>query len=263
MASIQAGIALLSCISLSLAAALPSPQLGFAPSLNGGGKVADPPGAAPRRQELKTDHILPGVKRIKIRSGPYNAPNMGKISFPTMEHGMLWNYPDRDVEKPCNECTILKQWAGLEYPNGSEANIDTGLWLHHMVHFAQGPTRWDAVCYKGFSLPHVAVFMGVGSAERYFSSGNERSAFDFNRGGTDMAKGTGYHITSADKYAFLVDLMNTNMEDKVVYMTMTYDLLEGALPKGWSSTKTVWLDANRYVWSHLLIHQEWPSVHSF
>jgi hypothetical protein len=91
--------------------------------------VSDPPGAAPRRMKLKTDSMIPGVKRVKIRSGPYKAPNMSKLSFPTSEPGMLWNFPHRNIEKPCTEeCTILKQWAGLEYSDGSNANIDTGMW---------------------------------------------------------------------------------------------------------------------------------------
>jgi hypothetical protein len=37
--------------------------------------------------------------------------------------------------------------------------------------------------------------------------------------------------------------MNMNMEDKTVYLTMTYELLEGALPKGWKDIKPVWFDA--------------------
>jgi hypothetical protein len=139
---------------------------------------------------------------------------MNKVSLPTMEHGMLWNYPDINIEKPCVECTLLKQWAGLEFPDGTDANIDTGMWLHHMVQFASGPTRWDAVCYSSVSLPHVAVFLSPSSAERYFSSGNERSVYDFNKGGKDMSYGTGYHLTSPDRYAFLVELMNTNIGEQ-------------------------------------------------
>lgn len=42
--------------------------------------------------------------------------------------GMLENYPDTNVEKPCDECTLLFQSAGLEYANGTNANIDTGMW---------------------------------------------------------------------------------------------------------------------------------------
>src|ERR1700753_1504383 len=83
----------------------------------------------PRRQEQKSNHPLPGVKRVKIRTGPYNVPNMMKPSFPTGVHGMLWNKPDFNVDKPCDGyCTILQQWAGLENPNGTNANIDSGMW---------------------------------------------------------------------------------------------------------------------------------------
>lgn len=37
--------------------------------------------------------------------------------------------------------------------------------------------------------------------------------------------------------------MNMNMVDKIVYMTMTYDVIEGALPSGWKDIKVVWFDA--------------------
>jgi hypothetical protein len=33
------------------------------------------------------------------------------------------------------------------------------------------------------------------------------------------------------------------MEDKTVYLTMTYDIVEGALPAGWEDVKVVWFDA--------------------
>ena len=65
---------------------------------------------------------------MKIRSGPYKVGNMTRKSY-SGHAGMLENYPDTTVEKPCSdECTILTQEAGLEYPDGSNANIDTGMW---------------------------------------------------------------------------------------------------------------------------------------
>jgi hypothetical protein len=60
-----------------------------------------------------------------------------------------------------------------------------------------------------------------------------------------LSSGSGYHITKEDKFAYLVELMNMNMKDTTVYLTMTYDYLEGALPTGWKDIKTVWLDANQ------------------
>lgn len=113
-----------------------------------GGKVADPPGAAPKRVILPArDDRLSGVKRVKIRYGPYSVIGTNKTSI-TGESGMLWNYPDTNVAKPCTECTIVGQVAGLEYPDGRNANVDTGMWLHHMVHFTTGPGRWDPTCFN-------------------------------------------------------------------------------------------------------------------
>jgi hypothetical protein len=112
-----------------------------------------------------------------------------------------------------------------------------------MVHFTSGPTRWDPVCYNKIALPFIPVGQTPSTAERYFSSGNERSVFDFCPGCTDISQpGTGYYLTPNDSYEYLVDLMNMNMDNRQVYMTMTYDYLDGQLPPGWNQTKTVWLD---------------------
>jgi len=56
--------------------------------------------------------------------------------------------------------------------------------------------------------------------------------------------GSAYHLDSADKFFFLVELMNMNMQDATVYITMYYDIIEGPLPSGWQDIKTVFLDAN-------------------
>jgi hypothetical protein len=91
--------------------------------------VPDPVGAAPRRVDIQSTSKLPGVKRVKTRAGPYKVPNMSKKSFDG-HAGMLVNYPDSKIERPCSgECVILWQQAGLEYPNGTNANIDSGMWL--------------------------------------------------------------------------------------------------------------------------------------
>jgi hypothetical protein len=46
--------------------------------------------------------------------------------------GMIWNQPTPTISKPCSDCMILGMNAGLEYTDGSDANTDTGLWLHHV-----------------------------------------------------------------------------------------------------------------------------------
>ena len=73
-----------------------------------------------------------------------------------------------------------------------------------------------------------------------FSSGNERTpAFLPQWSG---ATNVGYHMKPTDKLAFIVDLMNENMEDKVGYLTITFDYVPGS-PAGYDDMKPVWFDA--------------------
>ncbi|KAE9980173.1 hypothetical protein BLS_009066 [Venturia inaequalis] len=215
-----------------------------------GGKVADVPGATPRRQEIKSDvESIEGagkVQKIKMRYGPYSVPNMMKKSV-TNEGGALWNCGDAEIEKPCEECTLLGLVAGLEYPNGTNANIDTGMWMHHMVAFTVGPGRWDPTCIdQPTSLPHFAVGTSPSQSERSFSSGNERTPLNMvSKKDANGGNKAGYHLNKEDNYRFIVDLMNMNMDDRTVYLTITYDLVDGPLPKGWSNLKPVWFDVDQ------------------
>lgn len=82
--------------------------------------------------ESRTKAQYPDSKTVKIRYGPYKVPS-AKVPNLTGHSGTLWNYPHQYVKKPCEgDCIILGMNAGLEYPDGKVANIDTGLWLHHV-----------------------------------------------------------------------------------------------------------------------------------
>jgi hypothetical protein len=96
-----------------------------------GGKVADPAGASAKKVELAARANIPGSKTIKMRYGPYKVPNM-KVKNVLGEEGSLWNYADNAAPKPCDACTIVGINAGLEYADGRNANINTGMWLHHV-----------------------------------------------------------------------------------------------------------------------------------
>jgi hypothetical protein len=110
-----------------------------------------------------------------------------------------------------------------------------------MVHLNIGPGRADPTCYGKQSLPHVDVGASPSNGERYFSSGNERTVVLLDVLGADTK--AGYHIKSTDKFAYIVDLMNMNMQDKTVYVTMYYEFVDGRMPAGWEDIKVVWFDA--------------------
>jgi hypothetical protein len=179
---------------------------------------------------------------VKIRYGPYSIPGPGTKGL-TGEPGMLWNYPDIGVTKPCEECVLLNQQAGLEFINGSNANIDKGLWLHHMINLVEGPTRWDPTCYGHLALPHYSVQSSAGRSERWFSSGNERTLVPLDKMGADTK--WGYHLKKEDTFKFVVDLMNMNKATQTVFLTMTYEYLDGPLPQGWKDIKPIWFDINQ------------------
>jgi hypothetical protein len=109
-----------------------------------------------------------------------------------------------------------------------------------MVLFNSGPKRFDPTCVGKTSLPHILIGSSPGKSERLMASGNERTQTRFNSPYNPGEK-LGYYMNPEDKFAFIVDFMNENKEDKVVYLTMTYDFIEGR-PEGFSNFRSIWLD---------------------
>jgi len=178
---------------------------------------------------------IPNAKSVKVRYGPFTVRGGG----PNGGEGMIWNQPTPSITKPCSDCMILGMNAGLEYADGSSANTDTKMWLHHMVLFNIGTDAWDATCTV-FGLPHMIVGSLPASSERIFSSGNERTTVFFNPPWDNTAK-VGYPVYSSDRFGLITDLMNMNPGAKTVYLSMYYDYVDGH-PAGYSEVKPVWFD---------------------
>lgn len=100
----------------------------------------------------------------------------------------------------------------------------------------------DPTCVGKVSLPHMVVGSDPGNSERIFASGNERTMVAFNSPYMAPNETLGYYLNPADKFAFIVDLMNQNAEDKTVYLTITYDYVDGH-PEGVGNLKSIWFDA--------------------
>jgi hypothetical protein len=92
-------------------------------------------GKLPTKVEMPSKHPeVPGFKTIKVRYGPYKVPNMDKTTYTLTgaEEGMLWNYPDQNIQKPCSDCMIVGIRPDYEDLNGVSVNIDNGHWMHHV-----------------------------------------------------------------------------------------------------------------------------------
>jgi hypothetical protein len=130
---------------------------------------------------------------------------------------------------------------GLEYADGRSANIDSGMWLHHMILFTTGPGRQDFTCgEKDVSLPHAVAGTTPRKSERIFASGNERTACIFPEWGV---KDAGYKLKSTDSIDAVLELMNESKKDQTVYVTMTYDIVDGHPFK--DDVRVLWLDVRQ------------------
>ncbi|KAF2664969.1 hypothetical protein BT63DRAFT_443282 [Microthyrium microscopicum] len=157
-------------------------------------------------------------QRVRVKYGPHSVPSSKVI-------GGMATFLDRNAAKPCDDCLITYMHAGLEYPNGTVANSDTGMWLHHSVAINVG--RKDTVCQASELAP-----------QRFFASGNERTPVDLSVGGTSK---TGYYLKAKDKMFMLMELMNEIPEMRDAVMTVDYEFIPG-MPKGFQALDTIWLD---------------------
>jgi hypothetical protein len=155
-----------------------------------------------------------------VRYGPFTIP-AGTATDP----GMIHNKLSFAVPRPCVDCYITSVTPDLVYPDGTKANLDTGAMLHHFVLTSQ--FRQDATCGN--------AWLGL-AGERFFASGNERTAIKF-------PSGYGYRLRWYDSWNLLVDLMNHSSTSKTVYVQVTY-----TYRPSWESVKTVrpvWLDIDQ------------------
>jgi hypothetical protein len=101
--------------------------------------------------------------RSKFRHGPLHVPSsedgMGRDTF-----GVRLN--------PCQDCYITSVAVELEYPDGSVANANTGMWLHHTA--IMNPARTDITCTEKREKHRD---------ERVWAAGNERTFLDLTLGG--------------------------------------------------------------------------------
>ncbi|KAF2401892.1 hypothetical protein EJ06DRAFT_366876 [Trichodelitschia bisporula] len=159
----------------------------------------------------------PGAKLTKIRHGPYKiTPN-----------SMLPMQMKNNLEKPCTDCYILAMQGGLEYEDGTVANIDSGAWLHHMT--MSNAMRKDIVCDGWWARP-----------QRFYSAGNEREVSRLNPGSLKFGLKIGYW----DSFAMLVELMNQSDRNITVFVTQTYETLptREAEAQGYKPADSIWMD---------------------
>jgi hypothetical protein len=156
-----------------------------------------------------------------MRYGPFALPPAGAGGDADHANVALPSLP-----KPCSNCFISEFVPDLVYADGTSANLDTGLMLHHAVLFEAG--RQDPTCGPDQPFPGK---LGL----RFFASGNERT-------GGSFPPGFGYYVDRGN-WSGIFHVMNHSAEPKTVFFQVRMRWSEAAAG-GVRPLTPIWLDMN-------------------
>jgi hypothetical protein len=141
--------------------------------------------------------------------GPFTIPAAGSPSSPGQLHNILTTEP-----APCTNCGITDMVPNLVYADGTTANMNNGLLLHHVVFF--NPAQSAIVC---------------GTAEAFTGAGNERT-------GVHLPTPFAYENNSAN-WQMVTHLVNLKPFTQTVYVQMVFR--HRPLPEV-QKARPIWLD---------------------
>jgi hypothetical protein len=192
----------LALLVLTLALAAPA----HASSITQISSYTDPRGAMPNH---------PGTL-WKALYGPFTIPAATSPSQP----GQLHNVPTTEPLPTCTNCRITDMVPELVFSDGSTANMQQGILLHHFVFF--NPANQALACSNAMSEP-------------FWGSGNERTPLH-------LPSPYGYGINSAN-VSMLTHLVNLNTQAKTVYVQVIYRTRPNSETE---PTRPLWLDIDSF-----------------
>ncbi|KAF2664895.1 hypothetical protein BT63DRAFT_459512 [Microthyrium microscopicum] len=165
----------------------------------------------------------PGVKRMQLWYGPFDVvtaadrkktPNsnlQGMDPAGTTFATQAENFP--------GDMTVLKGSVSLVYEDGSPADVNTGVYNHHVV-FADTAKRPVALVScpnqkAKFTLP-ISVFLAVGEDGGKYLYAQDDPTFD-----------GGYYVAKGDIMYLTAELVNYTNEKKLVYAKVDFEYLPG------------------------------------
>ncbi|KAF1984073.1 hypothetical protein K402DRAFT_396007 [Aulographum hederae CBS 113979] len=162
----------------------------------------------------------------------HNSHHDKRDGMPGMENeGGLKDVSASNVTKPCSDCTLKWAKASVTYPDGTEANIDTGVWLHHMTLSIVGPGRVDLACPQGTErIPK--------NWERLLAFHNDRNETFFGMSGSDEM---GFYLGPEDNIELELLLKNEVNVPKEAQFHIDWEFAPGK-PAGWGAVRGIWMD---------------------
>ncbi|MGP3948966.1 hypothetical protein [Streptomyces sp. 7N604] len=169
-------------------------------------------GPAPADRETAPTQQASAPQTTTVRYGPFTIPAATED-----DHGTTHNRIKFNIQKPCDNCFITGFKPNLVYADGSNANVNTGPMLHHVV-LGTHRTR-DVVC---------------NGPQRIFASGNERVE-------SVLPSGYGFKV-GRERWNMIYDLMNHVPQEKTVYISITFTH-ESATGSRLKPVTPIWMDA--------------------
>ena len=191
-----------------------------APAPQPGDHRPDSPGAPPSAPPAPGPQAPQGTW-AELRYGPFVITPAGAGG--DADHA---NIAVPSLPKPCSNCFLLEFQPELVYADGTPANLDTGMMLHHAVLFSAG--RQDPTCGPEQPFPGKL-------GQRFFASGNERTPGLF-------PPGFGYYA-DAGNWSGIFHVMNHSAGPKSVFFQLRVRWSPGAAG-GVRPLTPIWLDMN-------------------
>ena len=162
------------------------------------------PPLVPRKIRMSDGPADPAGKLVKMRYGPFRLPPNSMLSVMPESAGGV------KIHKPCEECYMGAFQGGLEYEDGEEANVDTGMYLHHFVLVNDNKPDW----YCGLRLSNMF------RSQYFYNSGNERPPVRLN-----SKYKFGMRVDKKDTFSAAAEIMNMSNQTKTVYSTVIYEVI--------------------------------------
>jgi hypothetical protein len=167
------------------------------------------PQSVPQKIKITDKPADPAGKLVKLRYGPFTLPPNSMVSALPEQVG------GPKIHTPCKECYLGAFQGGLEYEDGSEANVDTGAYLHHFVIVNNDKPDWLCGLRTG----------GMFRSQYVYNSGNERPPVRLN-----TKHKFGMRVDKGDTFSAASEIMNMSNDTKVVYATVIYEVIPLSTP---------------------------------
>lgn len=168
------------------------------------------------------------ITTTTVEYGPWTIPAGNGDPHDHDNAGMISNEIRTNVARPCSGCKLIAiDPEMVDATTGREVNMRTGPMLHHFLFAASN--RTDNTC-NGTAVGTLG--------QRFFASGNERTAIDIER------LAYGYEVGSTDRWTMVTDLMNWSTETRRVKIKVTFKYATGSDATSRTNLRPWWLDVD-------------------